>query len=218
MGKSLLFAGVALGALAVSGAASAQLFGGSIGNNPLGPEFVIDFAANGAITTTLNSVYSTDPGTYDGADDTYIGVINNTGHVITSFNLSSTTAIGGFDGDGVGNYTGITNTPLGTNATDLAGCGAGITTNNCGYGGTDAYFTNNNSPYHTLTVNFIGGIAANGGEGYFSLEEAVNLSAPPNVTPGVPEPSTWALMLLGFGGLGYAGYRKAKKDRALSAA
>ena len=26
----------------------------------------------------------------------------------------------------------------------------------------------------------------------------------------VPEPSTWAMMLLGFAGLGFAGYRKAK--------
>ena len=26
----------------------------------------------------------------------------------------------------------------------------------------------------------------------------------------VPEPSTWAMMLLGFAGLGFAGYRRAK--------
>jgi hypothetical protein len=30
------------------------------------------------------------------------------------------------------------------------------------------------------------------------------------VTSGVPEPSTWAMMLLGFAGLGIAGYRNAK--------
>jgi hypothetical protein len=30
----------------------------------------------------------------------------------------------------------------------------------------------------------------------------------------VPEASTWAMMLLGFGGLGYAAYRRAKADRA----
>ena len=29
----------------------------------------------------------------------------------------------------------------------------------------------------------------------------------------VPEPSTWAMMLIGFAGLGYAGYRRAKKAR-----
>ena len=33
----------------------------------------------------------------------------------------------------------------------------------------------------------------------------------------VPEPSTWALMLLGFAGLGFAGYRQARKARLASA-
>jgi len=28
--------------------------------------------------------------------------------------------------------------------------------------------------------------------------------------PGVPEPSTWAMMAIGFAGLGFAGYRKAR--------
>ena len=32
------------------------------------------------------------------------------------------------------------------------------------------------------------------------------------VGTAVPEPSTWALMLLGFAGLGYAGYRRSKKS------
>ena len=31
---------------------------------------------------------------------------------------------------------------------------------------------------------------------------------------GVPEPSTWAMMLLGFAGLGFAGYRRAKPKAA----
>ena len=30
----------------------------------------------------------------------------------------------------------------------------------------------------------------------------------------VPEPSTWAMMLIGFAGLGYAGYRRAREPRA----
>jgi PEP-CTERM motif len=33
----------------------------------------------------------------------------------------------------------------------------------------------------------------------------------------VPEPSTWAMMLLGFAGLGFAGYRRARKARPASA-
>jgi PEP-CTERM motif len=37
--------------------------------------------------------------------------------------------------------------------------------------------------------------------------------------PTVPEPSTWAMLLLGFAGLGFAGYRKTQRARtALSAA
>jgi PEP-CTERM motif len=34
---------------------------------------------------------------------------------------------------------------------------------------------------------------------------------------GVPEPSTWAMMLLGFAGLGYAGYRASSKSAAVAA-
>ena len=38
------------------------------------------------------------------------------------------------------------------------------------------------------------------------------------IKPGVPEPTTWAMMLLGFAGLGVAGWRRAKSGRALSRA
>jgi hypothetical protein len=39
------------------------------------------------------------------------------------------------------------------------------------------------------------------------------------IPSGVPEPSTWAMMLLGFAGIGFGGYRKAKSGRtAFSAA
>jgi PEP-CTERM motif len=30
----------------------------------------------------------------------------------------------------------------------------------------------------------------------------------------VPEPSTWAMMVIGFAGLGFAGYRRAREPRA----
>ena len=32
-----------------------------------------------------------------------------------------------------------------------------------------------------------------------------------NIALSTPEPSTWAMMVLGFAGLGFAGYRKARK-------
>jgi PEP-CTERM motif len=37
------------------------------------------------------------------------------------------------------------------------------------------------------------------------------------VSPGVPEPSTWVMMLLGFAGLGVAGYRASRNNVALAA-
>jgi hypothetical protein len=33
------------------------------------------------------------------------------------------------------------------------------------------------------------------------------------ITTSVPEPSTWAMMLIGFAGLGYAGYRTSRRPR-----
>ena len=39
-----------------------------------------------------------------------------------------------------------------------------------------------------------------------------------NSVSGVPEPSTWAMLLLGFGGLGLAGYRRSRKAEAASLA
>jgi hypothetical protein len=45
-------------------------------------------------------------------------------------------------------------------------------------------------------------------DGYVGL---VNLT-----TSGVPEPSTWAMMLIGFAGLGFAGYRASRKTTALA--
>jgi hypothetical protein len=44
------------------------------------------------------------------------------------------------------------------------------------------------------------------GKSVISLD---NATLPP-VTPGVPEPSTWAMMLLGFAGVGYLTYRRRK--------
>jgi PEP-CTERM motif len=44
----------------------------------------------------------------------------------------------------------------------------------------------------------------------------LDLAAAP-VTGGIPEPSTWAMMLIGFAGLGFAGYRRSRKGAALAA-
>ena len=45
------------------------------------------------------------------------------------------------------------------------------------------------------------------------------LTSPPKITlvAGVPEPSTWAMMLIGFAGLGFAGYRTSRKAVSVAA-
>jgi hypothetical protein len=195
--NKLLFAGVAAAAISVAGAASAQFLG--TGANPLGPEYIITFAANNTISTALNPAYlGVDPGPYDTVEDTYFGVVNNSSRTISSFNLSSPTqTIAGFDGDGIGSaaYLNVTNA---------------FDTSSGAYGGADAWFTNINAGLTALTVNFIGGIAP-GSTGYFSLEEQVSISQ-----LATPEASTWAMMMLGFAGLGFAGYRA--RNKALSVA
>ena len=47
-----------------------------------------------------------------------------------------------------------------------------------------------------------------------SLELSANVIQPSS-GGSIPEPSTWAMMLLGFTGLGFAGYRKAKTARTV---
>jgi hypothetical protein len=56
--------------------------------------------------------------------------------------------------------------------------------------------------------------ADNPGDGPFSslLSNGSTVSAPPS---GVPELSTWVMMLVGFAGLGYAGTRKARNARVV---
>ena len=49
------------------------------------------------------------------------------------------------------------------------------------------------------------------GSGELGPLEAVNIAA-----TAIPEPSTWAMMLLGFVGLGYAGFRKARARSTIS--
>jgi hypothetical protein len=197
--RKLLLMGVAAVAMTAGSAAYAAFPG--VNDNPLGPEFLITFNADSSITTALNPVYTTDPGPYDGADDTYFGVVNNSNSAISSFHLSSATQqIAGFDADGIDTY-------------GVAGNGTDTT----GYGGPNAFYTGISPDFMSVTVNFVTPIAT-GGSDIFSLEEPISLSAPPVVTPGTPEASTWFMMLAGFAGMGFIAYRKRGAKTSLSAA
>jgi len=74
--------------------------------------------------------------------------------------------------------------------------------------------------YGTWTFNWTG-VTATGTSEILTFE-SVNMGGQPsygneitNVSlSAVPEPATWAMMLLGFAGLGFAGFRRAKNGRA----
>ena len=73
----------------------------------------------------------------------------------------------------------------------------------------------------TILPTSVSGLVLYGIQPQALQSPSVNLSGDVVVTfdysaPTVPEPSTWAMMLLGFAGIGYAGMRGVKKSVALA--
>lgn len=184
--KALSAIGAAALALAASSAAHAFVYP-AFGADT-GPGLIVTIGSGGA----LGGV-TTGQGPYDGIEDTYIGIVNNSKSTVFSVNLGvgGGPSIGGFDGDGPANAT----------------YGQVSTYDPNGYGGPLASFTNNLGS--TLTVNFAGGLAP-GQTTWFALEEAPTLAQ-----LGVPEPTSWALMMIGIGAVGFAMRRRAAKTLAV---
>jgi hypothetical protein len=151
----------------------------------------------------------TGQGAYDSpsGDDAYVQVVNNTGSSVQSFALSGAN-IFGFDGDGFDNtINGIPGAP--GNATDNSA--ANIAAGLAGYGGANVYFTVTDA--NDGTVNFITALA-DGGVDYFSLE-----GNPNGVAAALgPIPASWTMLLIGFAGLGFMGYRASRKSSQVIAA
>lgn len=161
----------------------------AIGADTSGCELLITVtaASGGSATAFTVGTSSPDLGPYDGSDDTLIGIQNNSGSVLNSISLSSSTDLFGFEGDGACSSTYA-----------VASCNGGDPT---GYAPKGVTFSNINSTYTNGTVNFAGGIAA-GGSGWFSLEEALTAGQiNPGTPSAAPEPSSIALLGLGLGGI-----------------
>ena len=150
---------------------------------------LITFASNGSISTSTGPQLN-----YDGVEDALIGVRNNSGHALASFNISGSN-IFGFEGDGINGYV-LGGSPQVTGNPDTTG-----------YGGPLAYFTNIAPGNGSGTVHFFGNLL-NGASTYFSLEESISLAAPPVVTNNVPEPPVLAMFGLGLIGMGWLARRR----------
>ena len=73
------------------------------------------------------------------------------------------------------------------------------------------YATDNGGLTNWSDLSANGDITGTGGNGADILVYA-QAGLPP---PGTPEPSTWVMMALGFAGLGFAGYRRARVASAV---
>ena len=148
----------------------------ALGGATAGCDIIITVTDSGT-TVTPGPSFNLNGGTYDGSDDTLVGIINNSSIALSSIDLSSTTDIFGFDGDGITGY------------------GApGNSMDRSGYGGPNSYFTNISSNSKSGTVNFLTALAAGGGSTYFGLEEALS---PTQVVVGptvTPEPGSFVLL------------------------
>jgi PEP-CTERM motif len=71
--------------------------------------------------------------------------------------------------------------------------------------GTDVTLSGTNDSYSYYAF----GMAPNQSSGNNVLLVSIDGTAPPSgINPGVPEPSTWAMMILGFFGVGFMAYRR----------
>jgi len=187
---------------------------------------LIVFNADGSVSTT-----SGPQTTFEGIDDALIGVVNNSGHTITSFTLTGGSGgdVFGFEGDGIDPYLCPASGTCVGSSFSIAPNSSDAANGDTGYGGPLAFFTGINAiTLNSGTVNIgFGGLVTGTGNvdcsplspgtnhsatgspcnsTYFSLEGPADL----NTTVGtVPEPATMTLLATG---LAYRLLRRRKRQ------
>lgn len=190
----------------------------NVGDATAGCDLIITLNANGTATVSSGPSASLSNGTYDGSDDTLVGVVNNSGGTVNSIFLSSSSSIFSFDHDG------ISANPNPTSGETGLGLPGDSGPSHSGYSGTDSNsgsydlsgplnsFSSISSNYMSGNVNFGSGLGA-GGSAFFSLEEQLNAASFTAAPTSVPEPGSLAIFaagLAGFAGLGWMRRRRQK--------
>jgi hypothetical protein len=173
-------------------------------------------------------------------DPSYVSFSNAS---LTDLTTSSSNLLanGEFSG-GIYTNNGNSATPIGWIYANIYGAAAGGRVNSgCGVGGSNCWYDGAVQAYDAISQTVATNIGdtyqisfnLNGGSGGFYSDLSTNgnvtgtggngidvlayAGAGLPVAGGVPEPSTWAMMLMGFAGLGFAARRNARKTVSLAA-
>ncbi|WP_332026998.1 IPTL-CTERM sorting domain-containing protein [Rudaea sp.] len=148
-----------------------------------GCQFLITINPGGSLSVAQDT-NAPNNGPYDGIEDTLVGVVNNSGAPASSFTLTSTVDIFGFDLDGP--------------CIALAPFATGCSSDPSGYGGPGVFFSGINGTFTSGTVGFTPALA-NGATAWFALEGALTITQIIGLPQAVSAPalSEWAMILLG---------------------
>ena len=189
--------------------------------------YTVDFTASLA-DTSISLAFREDPAYISASDIVVMDVTAGSGNLLTNGDFS----LGPIGSE---NPTGWTyQNTYGAYASGVVDSGCGVGGSNCWYDGSvqaydeisqtiattvgdvyqvSFYATDNSSLTTWSAVSTNGDTTDAGGNGADILVYAQ--AAPPPLN--TPEPSTWAMMILGFTGMGFVAYRKAKRSSALAA-
>ena len=180
---------------------------------------------NGSIQTSTGTPANPGPNILNTSSLSIINTTNTTKTVTVA--VSDTDFIGpvaSFETAGSGTWQNAIGSSITLNWFDDPNNGQGADLPNDTPGNLIHTFTNTATTIVDAFSNNFAGVVSDSGP--FSMTEQAIFTLTPfgqlinrgqtEIKSAVPEPSTWAMMLLGFAGLGYAGFRKARSAKSIA--